>query len=306
VLALTVAGTALVLSPYRRVFVLSGVAVIAALAALLPGYTRILSVDTRYQRAFISTAVDGPTGRPIRTLSTDPFGVQGAVFTDGDGVVFRYIRFFRLGESLGIPVNRTLTIGGAVYSWPRDFLARNAQSHATVIELDPGMTDIARRHFGLGDDARMTIVHEDGRVFLNRSRERFDAIYLDAFSGTTIPFQLLTREAVGRMSDLLVPGGVVIANLIGSVTGPTSALVQSAGATFNEVFPFVYLFPLGTEPTAPQNIILLASETDLTDVLAAAVDPLGGETLQPIMPSGGQVLTDDRAPVEQMTARLFF
>jgi hypothetical protein len=43
-------------------------------------------------------------------------------------------------------------------------------------------------------DPRLKIHHEDARVFLNRDTSTYDAVFLDAVWGRTIPFHLATVE----------------------------------------------------------------------------------------------------------------
>ena len=67
-----------------------------------------------------------------------------------------------------------------------------------VVEIDPQMTEIARRFFRLEENPHLKIIHEDGRVFLNRAEaSKYDAVLMDAFGSLfSVPFQLTTVEAV--------------------------------------------------------------------------------------------------------------
>lgn len=299
VLAITAIVAAMLIGAGRTTAAHAGLALILVGAAIRwDGAGAVTIIDTPYQRLLISTAVDASSGKPIRTLANDPYGTQAAQFLDSDELVFAYTKFFRLGERLGSAPANALTIGGAAYTWPRDFLARNPSAQMTVVEIDPGMTAVARELFRLTDDPRLAIVHEDGRTFLNTASTQYDAIYLDAFSGLTIPFQLVTREAVLKMHDRLTPDGIVMANLIGSTVGEANILVRSVASTFSTVFPHVNLFLVGRpdKPEAAQNIMLVATLQE------PAFPPDAVPYSAPLEP--GRVLTDDHAPVEQMTAQL--
>jgi len=62
------------------------------------------------------------------------------------------------------------------------------------VEIDPAVTRIARRDFGLlPSEAR--VFDDDGRHYLAATTETYDAIVLDAFGSSSIPFHLVTREA---------------------------------------------------------------------------------------------------------------
>ena len=55
----------------------------------------------------------------------------------------------------------------------------------TIVDIDPRAFDIARRHFHL--PANIACHVEDGAAFIRRTRARFDAIVLDAFTGDSVP-----------------------------------------------------------------------------------------------------------------------
>jgi spermidine synthase len=65
----------------------------------------------------------------------------------------------------------------------------------------------------------MTIFHEDARVFLRNNTKKYDAILGDAFgSYFSIPYQLTTLETAKEKYNTLYDNGVVILNIIGSMT----------------------------------------------------------------------------------------
>lgn len=306
VLAAVAAGSALLVHTAPRTVIFSVLAGAVAVLAVLharDGGTLPTTVDTGYQRIRVFAANDPATGRPVVAMTTDPFGVQAARFPGSDEPVFSYIRFFRVGEELRPAPKRALLIGGAAYTWPRDFLSRNPGATITVAELDPGMTAVAGRFFEFRPDPRIRIVHQDGRIVLNRENGRYDLMFMDAFSGSQVPFQLLTREAAARAAGLLAEDGVMLVNLIGALEGERAALVHAAARTFGGAFPYVRLFGLGASgPAALQNVILLAAHRNLDVALARVADPLGRGPLVPWhgVPDG-IILTDDHAPVERLS-----
>lgn len=110
--------------------------------------------------------------------------------------------------------------GGAGYSFPKDFLKKYPDSTIEVVEIDPGITELARKYFHLQESPKLTIQHEDGRVFLNRAKKGYDVVFGDAFSSQySIPYQLTTTEAVQRTYDILNDNGIVILNVISSIEG---------------------------------------------------------------------------------------
>ena len=91
----------------------------------------------------------------------------------------------------------------------------------------------------------MKIYHEDGRVYLNKTNKKYDVIFGDAFSSHySIPYQLTTKEAVQNKYDILNDEGVVILNIISSINGEQGKFLRAEYATYQNIFPQVYLFPV--------------------------------------------------------------
>ena len=90
-------------------------------------------------------------------------------------------------------------------------------------------------------------------------------IALDAYYSDSIPFHLATAEFVDLVRQRLAPGGVVVANIIGSVEGPGSRLFRSFVRTYRTAFPTVAVHPVieegdGGGLTELRNLMLVASE----------------------------------------------
>jgi spermidine synthase len=262
-------------------------------------------VDTRYSRILVYDTVHPVNERHMRVMVTNPSETQSARYLDGsDELVSRYTQFYRLAEHFTPHARTALMIGGAGYSYPRDFLMRFPAGRIDVVEIDPGMTALARQHFGLKDDPRLGIIHEDGRTFLNRSKARYDAIFSDAFTSLyTIPFQLTTRESVQRLHALLNDGGAVFVNIISAIEGEKGRFLRAEYATFSSVFPQVYLFPVHDpgDGALVQNIMLVAIKSDRMPLFTSQVPELRqylSHRLLQAIPRDVAVLTDEYAPVD--------
>jgi spermidine synthase len=271
----------------------------------------VYDADTPYGRVLVYQGLDPVAARPIRVMTTGPSRYQSAMYPDApDELALDYTRFFTIGLDLAPAAARVLVIGGGAYSFPRYFLKQRPEASVCVVELDPGVTELARRHFGLVPQPGLSIVHEDARLALNRPGGPYDLIYLDAF-GTDYapPFHLVTQEAAGRLRALLAPEGTVIVNAIGPVSGDGARFVRSLGATFASVFADVGLYPLGSpeSPETPQNVVLVARNRPgpLPQGKDARMRRFLGARLEAAALPGGEVLTDEYAPVEWMCARLF-
>ncbi|HEX8249590.1 MAG TPA: fused MFS/spermidine synthase [Pyrinomonadaceae bacterium] len=259
--------------------------------------------DTHYSRLRVFRTTDERTQKPIIALTTDPLTTQSAIFPDSDELVLRYSKFYHLLRHFKPDFQNTLIIGGAGYTFPSEYLRKYPGKKIDVVEIDPQMTEIARRFFRLRDNSQMRIFHADGRVFLNQTADKYDVVLVDAFGSVySVPFQLTTVEAVRKIRDVLAEDGVVILNMISAIEGEGSLFLQAEYKTFQAVFPNVYLFKVRAErdDKTPQNLILVASKSgrisfETSDEEIAA---LSQSLYEKPLPLTVPVLTDDLAPVE--------
>jgi spermidine synthase len=178
-----------------------------------------------------------------------------------DYLLFPYIRLSaQLIDAVKPSPARALAIGGGAYSVPEYIQARYPASDVTVVEIDPAVTDAAKRFF-LGPAARsIRTVEADGRIFLRNAAGKFDLVYTDAYNGAfSVPWHLASREALIAMRDALRDDGVLIVNVASDLEGVKSAFFRAFWRTFDGLFPQTAIFATGKDsPGEPQNIILLA------------------------------------------------
>ncbi|MEM8885669.1 MAG: fused MFS/spermidine synthase [Planctomycetota bacterium] len=168
-----------------------------------------------------------------------------------------------------------------------------------AIEIDPAVTEAARRTMGLQDSPDIRIVHEDGRTFLRKQPgERYDAIIMDAYARqVSIPASLATKEFFELAESRLRPGGGLFVNLgtlrYGGVLSKTIADTMHAG--FGD--------PVYRAPMRGYFNQLLTVARD------AEMNPPPRGTRLDVTYSfgrhlpGNRVLTDDFCPIETITAR---
>jgi spermidine synthase len=108
-----------------------------------------------------------------------------------------------------------------------------------LYEINPQVEELARSHFTfLGDCAgEEEVVLGDARVSLERElaageSQQFDALFVDAFSGDSIPIHLLTRESFDLYFKHLKPDGVLaihVTNLHLDLADPVRNLAKEFG-----------------------------------------------------------------------------
>ena len=237
-------------------------------------------------------------GSRVRVLQTG--GVyQSATYLDERRMepVFSYYRAFDHAFSVRPDTRRVLMVGGGGYAWPKHVLAtRPAEVTLDVVELDPEVTRAARRWFFVGEACGrwpgcLHSIEGDGRAFLEtRARElaaadacaqsvaRYDAIVLDAFSGSEPVRALATVEAARAARACLVLDGLVLMNVVSEDAGGDVSFLRSVVATFAEAFAHVYVVPCDDDPFAVEdNYLVIATNApwQVSDALPYDEDFLG-------------------------------
>ena len=262
-----------------------------------------VDVDTAYNRIWIYNHKDPITNKVVKTMGINSEN-HSSMLLDSDELVNKYTKYYHLAKHFNPNFKETLMFGGAGYSYPKDFLLTYPEATIDVIEIDPKVTELAKKYFRLKEDSRLTIYHEDGRVYLNKTQKKYDVIFGDAFSSHySVPYQLTTREAIQKKFNILNDNGVVILNIISAIEGEKGKFLRAEYATYKNIFPQVYLLPV-TEPNdgnATQNIILVALKTKKEPTFNNADQRLN-EYLQHLLKKeiamDMPILTDDFAPVD--------
>lgn len=262
-------------------------------------------IDTEYSRLQITTATDPKTGKKMRMLAFDPYYIQSGMYLDSDELALEYSKYYHLIRHFKPDFGHTLIIGGAGYSFPKDYLKKYPEARIDVVEIDPKMTETAKKYFRLEDNPRLNIFHRDGRIFLDQTGPRkYDVVLMDAFGSLfSVPFQLTTIEAVGQIDRVLKDDGIVIFNLGGAIDGKSSGFFQAELKTYRQIFPRVLLFKI--KPENPdeklQNLIIVALKEKNPVTLEspdAEISVLLSHLYENTPESSIDVLTDDLAPVE--------
>jgi spermidine synthase len=214
--------------------------------------------DTQYHRLTVSD--DAVT----RYLRFDNSYQSGMILGRPFATAFEYTDLFALLEAYNPRARHVLFIGLGGGSAPKRLWRDFPELHLQGVELDPVVKDVAYRFFALPRDPRLRVAIDDGRRYLDRHHERWDAILIDAFFSDAIPFHLFTSEFLELARSRLNPGGVILTNTIGSIAGNRSRLFRSLYRTYRSVFPTVLVHPTirsGDEgDTTVRNLILVATE----------------------------------------------
>ena len=257
----------------------------------------IYETETEYQYARVIERDDGERWLELNEGQAQHSRYRPDTVLTGDvwdgHLVLGFTAFERAPERVAI-------LGNAAGTTSRAYEEFFPRTRVDGVEIDPELSEIGRRYFEM-DNPRLHLYHEDARPFLRRIDASYDVISVDAYRQPYIPFYLTTVEFFETVRERLRDGGVLIVNA-GHPEGQDD-LEKVLTATIAEVFGHVL-----RDPIEPTNTLIVASESPLSkERLRAAVSdlPVG---LRPTALAaarrveaplrGGDVYTDDKAPVE--------
>jgi spermidine synthase len=267
---------------------------------------RVADIETEYNTLFIDKR--GPLLSLSSMFKGRPDYIESIVdLKDPDNLPVPYNRIMPAALAYPDATKRILMIGLGAGSISTYLARAMPDVQIDVVELDPGVIDAGKKYFGLQETDKVHFIESDGRVYLNRHKELYDLILLDAFRELGIPFHLLTKEFDALVKEHLTPGGALAWNVAAN-----TKLYVSALATLRTVFPTVDVYPARTDAGEVQAIAVATSAPrlnadELTKRALALqnqfhfrypLPDLVGKRVTAQYSEGAEVLTDDFAPAD--------
>jgi len=309
--SLMVTGTVMWLWLRRNSFGMVAAAALLAVAgaSLTTAATEGCDVETVYHCARVVDDDSRPGGR---LLMLDTVRHSYVDLDDPSHLEFRYARVFADVISTIAPTRplRALHVGGGGFTLPRYLRAVRPGSTSTVLEIDPGLVQLAQERLGLVTGPDLDVRVGDARLLLQSvDRGTHDVVLGDAFGGLAVPWHLTTKEFLRSVRASLSEGGLYVMNLIDY---PPLRFARAQVATLAQVFDDVAVIaPPGVlDDQAGGNVVLVASLGPLdSDRIAAAIATSNGEEVVlsgaavGAFARGAEPLDDDHAPVDQWLSR---
>lgn len=279
---------------------------------LIQSLGHINEIDTAYNRVWVTKTRDQTTREEVLLLGTGQNSryIQSAMsLTDPDKLMSEYTKYYRLIDAFIPGEKRVLMLGGGGYAYPREFIRIHKGSFMDVVEIDPGITQIAHEYFHLGDDFRLRIYDEDGRRFTSQEHYGYDAVLMDMFAGgNDIPWHTVTVEAFKQINNIIDPDGLIIMNAISALEGPKSYPLAVLYNTMKKVFPDVLVFAVGNpmDKSNLQNVMLVSGRRQFGETLIEnTVDTreLWQNAVYDYRPVTRDVNTDDKPILEYANLR---
>lgn len=304
----------------RRLVLAASVVVIAAVtvAAVYQNWLRGPCLrETNY--FCIKVKEEDKDGETVRVLILDRLVHSYTSLDNPTKLVYGYEKLYQEATAYQAQQKnqlRALFIGGGGYTFPRYMEAVYPGSDIHVIEIDPGVTQVAHDWLGLSADTDIVTYNQDARLFLEQDPTApYNLIMGDAFNDFSVPYHLTTKEFNDRVRAWLTDDGLYMVNIIDGVRGD---FLRAYTHTLRQSFDYVYLIPASASwrESPRTTFVLLATDTPLDlesvkSVSAGDESRLAGQLfsqdeLDSLLSEGSIVLlTDHYAPVDQMLAPVF-
>lgn len=261
----------------------------------------IADIDTSYNRILIKEEV--LNNQMARLFMTDRLGIQSAIYLNSkQELASEYTKSFALFSKVLPKSNHSLMIGGAGMAFPSHFISQGLGKKMDVVEIDPDMTKIAKKYFFFSDLNNLNIYADDARIYLQKTRKTYDLIFLDAFNSIAPPHHLTTKEFFHNLSKKMTTDSTLVANLVTSISGKNSGLLNWQYSTLKEVFPKVEVYKIIDDrpDNQVQNIILISYKNQATQIDLTKLSQNIKQVDSSKLYNSKKILTDDYAPVEHL------
>lgn len=186
----------------------------------LDPYLEEYSYDSMFGCAEVFT-VETDDGQPLRCMYIDG-GFQSATYLGENRfeLPFDYCRAFDVAFERNPEPTDFLMIGGGGFSYQKHAMPRHPYAHFDVVEIDPVVIEIARKHFFVSEleekyGERLNVFAEDGLEFLRHAeQDRYDVVINDAFAGVVLDSPLLSEEGLSLAKRTLRNGGLYLLNVV--------------------------------------------------------------------------------------------
>jgi predicted membrane-bound spermidine synthase len=225
-------------------------------------------------------------GQLMRGIATGPGGTQSGIYVNHpDKLLFWYTQ--RMAEVVAAAPkhDRILVLGGGAFTLPRYLAKTYPASQVDVVEIDPELAAISRKHFSYDDPKNVYMIFEDARTYINKSQKTYDVILVDVYSDSSVPFSLMTKEYGEQIKRLVADDGVIVVNMIAGRHGACGVLLSALDAPYRAHFTqaqYVTESPVPAKanmivaysnqavPWAGASVLNLASEAAYRDNYAPA------------------------------------
>ena len=287
--------------------------IFCSMLAALPGYALEPSEKLLYEKnslyQYISV-VEDTAKKELYIRSQRRELVQGGIYLNApDKLLFEFTQLCFVSLAfLDREPKEALFVGLGAGAMPRYFNKHYPDALIDIAEIDPDMVRVAQKYFYFRENERMKVSVDDGRLFVKRTRKKYDWIILDAYQNDYIPAHLTTLEFLKEVRSRLKEDGVVVANIIAPARNKFfDSMVMTYKKAFGQFYifkgkrssNFIFVATAGSKIKDRNDIVKRAEkiqalrkfDIDLPEFASRFEDSKGYEW------DGAKILTDDFNPV---------
>lgn len=209
---------------------------------------------------------------------------QSATYVDARWceVPFPYLGLYDCMFEVENPPRNVCMLGGGGYAFPKHVVAHRSPARIDVVEIDPAITDLAKKYFYLDrleqtfhaqENGRLGLVCADAVAYLRscaQSNRRYDAIVNDLFEAGVPNEELAAAPGARLLRSCLAPDGLYLTNVITALEGEQAQPLIDLTEVLSEQFAHVVAVPCNRVASDElDNVVVVASnrELDLPDAL---------------------------------------
>ncbi len=264
--------------------------------------------DTDYSR--ISITQSEYKNRDARFVAINGYVNSGMYLDNPTELIYEYAHFYDIIDFY-LPHNNNnnaIMFGAGAYSYPKHFQEKFPGKQLDIVEIDPALTEIAKKYFQFTPNSSTNIIHQDARYFLSITNKKYNAVLYDVLTSNLIaPFHLTTLETFNSISNIMTDDGVFVMNILGNLNGIGSTFLQSEIKTVKEVFPQVYVFnALGKDFEGISNHMIVGlkkkSAVEIPET-GYFFDNYFKYLISPVNIKNGIIFTDNYAPANYLISK---
>ncbi|MCC6531015.1 MAG: fused MFS/spermidine synthase [Burkholderiales bacterium] len=213
----------------------------------------ILEKKSPYNTIYVSEDDAG-----LRILRFERYGARQSVvkLDDPDHLELAYARVIPIALAFVEQPESALVVGLGGGTIPGFLRKRSPDTRIDAVDIDPTVVEVAKSHFGFREDALLHAHVEDGRRYVEQTKQRYDLIFLDGFGSDSVPPHLTTREFLSGVKNILSARGIVVGNLWGR---DINRLYDSMVKTYRAVYEGILI----VDVVGSGNKLLIASKRPL-------------------------------------------
>ncbi|EKE04242.1 MAG: spermine synthase [uncultured bacterium] len=157
-----------------------------------------------------------------------------------------YVNYFLLAPIFNQNIKNILILGMGTGKLATDFLKLiPALKSIDIVELDPKVVNIDETYFDFESNKKINIHIQDARVFVRNTKNKYDLVILDIYTGSGLPYRFMTEEFLQETDTVLNPDGLLITNTFGiqDINSDNNYIFKSLLKTYQSVFNNTVLFP---------------------------------------------------------------